>query len=115
MESILLSVKDFIGPTVDNTDFDTSIIVQINTALSILTQLGVGPPEGFSVEGEFETWSDFMKDDPRLNMVKTFVQLKAKLIFDPPSNSSILESYNQTIKEIESRITYIDMDSTPNR
>lgn len=115
MESILLSVKDFIGPTVDNTDFDTSIIVQINTALSILTQLGVGPPEGFSVEGKSETWSDFMKDDPRLNMVKTFVQLKAKLIFDPPSNSSILESYNQTIKEIESRITYIDMDSTPNR
>lgn len=115
MESILVSVKDFIGPTVDNTDFDTAIIIQINTALSILTQLGVGPPEGFYIEGESETWADFMKEDPRFNMAKTFVQLKAKLVFDPPASSTILESYNQTIKEIESRLTYIDVESTPNQ
>lgn len=104
MESILTSIKALLGPGEAYDHFDPDIIMHINTTLSILTQLGVGPVNGFSIIDKSATWNDFMGDDPRMEFVKTFVYIKVKLVFDPPLSASVLESLTRTASELEWRI-----------
>lgn len=105
MESILTSVKKLLGPGADNNDFDTDIIIHINSAFAILTQLGVGPSEGFSIDNEFPIWDDFIStEDKRFRMVKTYVYMKVKLVFDPPTNSSHLQALKDAVDEYEWRL-----------
>lgn len=104
MDSILTSIKKLLGITADYTHFDTDIIIQINSALSALTQLGVGPIEGFEIQDATSTWGEFI-DDPRLNSAKTYVFIKVKLAFDPPTSSALIESYNRQLDEITWRLT----------
>ena len=103
-ESILTSIKKLLGITEECEDFDTDIIIYINTVFSILNQLGVGPKEGFKINNKSQTWDKFIGDDKQLEDVKTYVYLKVKLIFDPPLVSSVLESMNRTINEFEWRL-----------
>ena len=104
MDSILTSIKKLLGISSDYTHFDGDIILQINSALSALTQLGVGPTEGFEITDATSTWSEFF-DDPRLNLAKTYVQIKVKLAFDPPTSSALIESYNRQLDELAWRLT----------
>lgn len=105
MESILTSVKKLLGPGADNSDFDTDIIIHINSAFAILTQLGVGPSEGFSIDNEYPIWDDFISsEDKRFRMVKTYVYMKVKLVFDPPTNSSHLQALKDAVDEYEWRL-----------
>lgn len=104
MDSILISVKKVLGIAPEYNEFDPDIIMHINTAFSVLTQLGVGPKSGFSITGEETVWSDYLSDDPKLEMVKTYVGVKVRLIFDPPSSSAVIESLNRQISELEWRI-----------
>lgn len=104
MESILTSVKKSLGITEEYTHFDSDIIMHINSVFSILTQLGVGPDEGFSIIDKDATWNDFMGDDPRLKMVESYMFLKVKLLFDPPLSSAVTEAINHMISEYEWRI-----------
>lgn len=104
MDSILISIKKLLGITAEYEHFDADIIMHINAAFSVLTQLGVGPEEGFSIKDEGATWSDYLKDDSRLEFVKTYISLKTKLGFDPPLNASVIESINRQISELEWRI-----------
>lgn len=104
MESILTSIKKQLGIAEEYTHFDTDLIMHINSVLSILTQLGVGSPQGFSIEDENSVWSDFIKKDGRTEFVKSYVYLKVKLLFDPPMNSAVIESINRMISELEWRI-----------
>lgn len=104
-ESILTSIKKLLGITEECTDFDTDIIIFINTVFPILQQLGVGPEEGFKIEDSSAKWSDYLGDfDKRLGTVKTYIYLKVKMVFDPPLSSSVIESYNRTLSELEWRI-----------
>lgn len=103
-ESILNSIKKLLGIVKEDTDFDTDIIIHINSILSVISQFGVGPAGGYSITGESERWSDFLKEDKLLNSVKTYVYLRVRLLFDPPSSSAVLESFNRTISEFEWRI-----------
>lgn len=103
-DSILLSIKKNLGLAPDMDNFDVDLIITINSALNILTQLGVGPNEGFSISSSENTWDEFISDEKRLNLVKTYVQLKTKVIFDPPSIGSVSNSYAELIKELEWRI-----------
>lgn len=105
MESILNSVKTFIGMNEEETHFDTDVIITINSIFSILRQLGVGPEETFSIIDDKAIWNDFTQDDPDYSEVKTYVQLKTKLIFDPPSNSNILTAMKEQVAELEWRLT----------
>lgn len=105
MDSILNYVKKNIGLSTDDSHFDPDIISDINNVLSYLTQLGIGPESGFEISDSFAKWSDFLPSEPKWNCVKTYVHLKVKLIFDPPSSSSLLEAINREIKELEWRIT----------
>ena len=102
--SILLSIKKSLGIEASMIHFDSDIIMCINSALNVLTQLGVGPVEGFSITSQDETWDMFLENDQRLNMVKTYILLKTKVTFDPPTGNAILESYKEQIKEYEWRL-----------
>lgn len=104
MDSILTSIKKLLGIAEEYEHFDPDIIMHINSAFSVLTQLGVGPAEGFRIEDESTEWSEFLKDDLRLELVKTYIHLKVKLVFDPPSSSAVIESINRQITELEWRI-----------
>lgn len=102
---ILTSVKKLLGIAEEYKHFDEDIIVHINSVFMILTQLGVGPSMGFSINDESAVWTDFIgEDDKNFQSVKTYVYMKVKLIFDPPLSSAVLESMNRTISELEWRL-----------
>ena len=102
--SILTSIKKLLGIAEDYTEFDEDIITHINSVFLNLTQLGVGPEEGFMIEGDTAVWEDFINDSIQLQAVKTYVYLKVKLLFDPPLSSSVTESINRMIAELEWRL-----------
>ena len=102
--SILDSIKKLLGISSEATEFDTDIVIHINSVFSILTQLGVGPASGFSIEDSSAEWSDFIGDDARLSDVKSFVYLKTRLLFDPPASSSAMDAMNRMARELEWRI-----------
>lgn len=104
MESILTSIKKLLGIEEDYVHFDADIIMHINSVLSILNQLGVGPSEGFSIKDATSTWNEFIANPAKLELVKSYVYLKVRLMFDPPSSSSAIESMKQLISELEFRI-----------
>lgn len=107
MESILNSVKSFVGISEEEDHFDTDIMITINSMFARLRQMGLGPEDPFSVVDDKAIWSDFTGDDPDLSEVKTYVQIKTKLIFDPPANSNILTALKEEVKEIEWRLTVV--------
>ena len=104
MDSILTSVKKIIGISEEDESFDTDLIIHINSVLMILNQLGVGPEDGFSITDKSAVWTDLIGDNKFIEAVKTFVGLKVRLIFDPPTSSAVLDSINKTISELEWRI-----------
>lgn len=103
-ESILTSVKKMLGIEEEYTHFDTDLIIHINSVLSILTQIGIGPSVGFMITDKTATWQDFIADEENLTLVKSYVFLKVKLLFDPPLSSSVLECYKTQINEYEWRL-----------
>lgn len=103
-DSILTSVKKMLGIVEEYEHFDMDLIMHINTVLSILTQLGVGPSVGFSITDKTSKWSDFIGDARNLEAVKSYVYLKVRLLFDPPTNSAVSESINRSISELEWRM-----------
>lgn len=104
MTSILTSVKKMLGIAEEYDHFDSDIIMHINSVFAILTQLGVGPKEGFFIEDDTTSWSDFIQSNSLLNPVKSYMYLKVKLLFDPSISSSVIESTNRLISELEWRI-----------
>ena len=103
-ESILTSIKKLLGIAEEYTQFDTDIIIHINTVFMTLQQLGVGPEEGFLIVDSEAVWTDFMDNSILLNSVKTYIYLKVKLLFDPPLSSSTIECFNKVISELEFRM-----------
>lgn len=105
-ESILLSVKKSLGLPPEVDQFDPDLIMLINSVLNFLTQLGVGPVKGFEITSRDDVWDDFLDGDKHLNMIKSYVFMKVKLVFDPPTIGSVLSAYQETVKEYEGRISY---------
>lgn len=111
MESILTSIKKMLGIEESYTHFDSDLVMHINSVFSILTQMGVGPSDGFSIEDEDKEWNDFLHGDPaKLSLVKSYIFLKVRLLFDPPQNSFAVESINRQISEFEWRLN-VEADS----
>lgn len=103
MDSILNSVKKKLGIQEDYTHFDEDIIMDINSVFMILNQLGVGPDEPFTIEDEYDTWDDFI-DDIRIEAVKSYMYMRVRLMFDPPTTGFLVESLNKQIAELEWRM-----------
>lgn len=103
--SILTSIKKLLGITEDYSQFDADIIMHINSVFSTLMQIGIGPKSGFSITGEQETWNDFIGDNKKQQSVISYVYLKVRLLFDPPSSSVLVSAINEQIKEFEWRLS----------
>lgn len=103
-ESIFKTIKSLLGPEAEYDVFDPDILIFINGALATLTQLGIGPAEGFRITGETETWHDLLGDYKDLESVKTYIYMKVRLVFDPPSSSSVMSAYEEMCKEFEWRL-----------
>jgi hypothetical protein len=103
-QSILISTKKILGIAEDYTVFDLDVITHINSAFSTLTQLGVGPADGFMINGDEEVWTDFIANDLQYNSVKSYVFLKTRQLFDPPTTSYLISAVEKQIQELEWRL-----------
>lgn len=112
-ESILTSIKKLLGIADDYDYFNQDIIMHINAALMVLTQLGIGPSEGFLVKDSIDTWGDFLEnrgvgntadDITYLGALQSYVYMKVKLMFDPPQNSFTVDSMTKLVNELEWRL-----------
>lgn len=102
--SILTSTKKMLNLADDYDVFDQDVIMHINSVFSTLNQLGVGPVEGFMIEDEEPTWDAFFGSDPRLNHIKTYMYLRVRMLFDPPTTGYHVEAMKEQIKELEWRL-----------
>lgn len=115
--SILTSIKKMLGITEEYEHFDQDLIIHINSVLMVLTQIGVGPSDGFSIIDKTATWNDFLNSQStvvtwtgeqninnKLGLIQSYVYSKVKLSFDPPQNSFLVDSMNKIINEQEWRL-----------
>lgn len=107
MDSILGSIKKLLGIVEEHDQFDVDLIIHINSVFMILTQLGIGPSEGFTISDSSAVWSDYDTNGASVEGIKTYMYCKIKPIFDPPSNSFTLEALNKQAAEYEWRMSVI--------
>lgn len=105
--SILINTKKVLGIEETYDAFDADVIMHINTAFSTLHQLGIGPSHGFAIEDEEATWSSFLGSDVRLNLVKSYIFVRVRLLFDPPGTSYLIDSLKKQAEEMEWRLTVL--------
>lgn len=104
MESILNSIKKFIGIDAEYTHFDPDIIMHINSVFMDLNQLGIGPADGFYIEDDTTEWTEYIPDPTKFQAVKSYMELRVKLLFDPPSSSAVIDSMERQIDKYEWRL-----------
>ena len=103
-ESILKIIKQLIGCPDDFEQFDLDLTIHINSAFAALTQLGVGPKEGYRITGPDNVWSEFEEDTQKSSLIKDYVYIKTRLLFDPPTSGSLMDSLKEQLKEMEWRL-----------
>lgn len=103
-DSILTGTKKILGVAEDYTAFDYDIVTQINSSLAIVSQLGIGPSQGMAIFDNTTTWEELTLGDPFLNLVKTYVYLRVRLLFDPPATSFVIKAQEEQLREIEWRL-----------
>jgi hypothetical protein len=103
MESVLTTIKKMLGITADCKSFDTDIIIHINTVLLPLSQIGVGPEIPVYVKSDLETWDTVLGDHKDLEAVKTYIYLRVRLLFDPPSGGAF-DAMKRQADELEWRL-----------
>lgn len=112
-DSILKSTKKILGIAPNYDAFDQDIITHINSVFSILAQLGVGPAVGFMIEDATSKWEDFAAPQLQRNMVRTYLFLKVRMLFDPPGTSYLISAMNDQIKEWEWRLNVFRENEIP--
>lgn len=104
-ESILSTVKKLLSLDPDYDAFDLDIVTYINTVIAQLHQLGLDDKDDFKITGAAETWDDYVEDPKLQSMAKSYMYVKIKPMFDPPSNSFLVDSLEKMATEMEWRIT----------
>ena len=105
--SIFNSVKKVVGLLGDDGSFDEDILLHINSVISTLRQLGLSIPADFYVLDDVQTWRDLLGEFRDLDLVKSYMAMKVRLMFDPPSSSFGLASMTEMVKELEWRINVL--------
>ena len=103
-QSIIRTICKLIGVSSMDDHFDLDIKVHANSAFATLMQLGVGPENGFTVKDKDTKWEEFSDDPVLVEMVKSYMYLKVRILFDPPSSSIVMEAINRNIAEEEWRL-----------
>lgn len=94
-ESILDSIKKVCGMEADYTAFDEDLLLHINSEFAVLNQVGVGPATGYSIQNKDNVWAELLEGENRLNMVKSYIYLKMRLLFDPPGTPPLITAYEK--------------------
>lgn len=105
--SILKTTKKDLGIVAENTDFDAEIITKINSVFSTLNQLGIGPENGFQIEDATPTWDLFYGTNKKYNSVRTYMSLRVRLLFDPPTTSYHMDAVKSQLEELEYRLSVL--------
>lgn len=103
-ERILPDIKSQLNIQTDTTSFDLDLITSINTTFMVLNQLGLGPTDPYFIEDDTALWTDFMADIAKYNAVKSYVYMKVRLIFDPPTTAHLLSALKEQATELEVRL-----------
>ena len=108
-DSILTSIKKILGISESYEVFDSDIITHINSVFSIMNQIGATPPGGFTIEDKNATWSDFLADKKNLDLVRSYMALRVRKLFDPPATSFGIDAIEQSAKEYEWRLSALEL------
>lgn len=103
-DSILTSTKKILQIEEDYTYYDLDIITHINSVFANLHQLGIGPIDGFEIADKDATWASYLEGNLNLNLVKTYMYLRVRLLFDPPQTSYLIASLKEQIEKLEWQI-----------
>lgn len=103
-ESILKSIKRLLGIGIEYDDFDSELIMHINSVFMILTQLGLGPETGFRIKDSEDTWTSFLEDRVDLESIKSYMYMRVRLMFDPPQMGYLVDSITKQCTEFEWRL-----------
>lgn len=106
-DSILTSTKLTLGLDEAYEAFDQVILMHINSVFTTLAELGIGPTEGFAIENKDAEWSDFLGPSLRLNAVKSYMYLRVRVLFDPPTQGFVLTSMENQIQQMEWRLNVV--------
>ena len=114
-DSILQTIKQLLGISEADESFDLNIIILVNSVLNILSQIGLEEANNFQIKGSSETWNELFRDRKDLEIVKTYICFKVKMMFDPPTSSAALEATKRVIDEQEWRIAniYVNKEEVP--
>lgn len=114
-DSILQTIKQLLGISEADESFDPNIIILVNSVLNILSQIGLEEANNFQIKGSSETWNELFRDRKDLEIVKTYICFKVKMMFDPPTSSAALEATKRVLDEQEWRIAniYVDKEEVP--
>lgn len=103
-QSILKSTKKILGLGAEYTPFDQDVLTHINAAFGTLHQLDIGPSAGVFIEDEEPEWDSLGLPVIQLNLVRAYVFLKVRLLFDPPGTSFLIQLAQDQVKEYEWRL-----------
>lgn len=112
-DSILDSTKKVLNIADADDSFDTEVIMYINSTFSVINQMGVGPDDAYGIEDNSDTWDDLELPDAQLQLVRTYMYLKVRMLFDPPTTSFQIDSTNNQLLEYETRLHYMREDLIP--
>lgn len=103
-QSILTSVKKVLNVSEYTTVYDQDILMHINSVFGTLNQLGIGPSSGFSIDDASAVWGDYVSSLNQLNLVRSYMYLKVRMLFDPPGTSFHLDAIKEQVAEFEWRL-----------
>lgn len=112
-DSILTQTKKLLGIAPEYDAFDLDIQIHINSAFAELTQIGAAPLDGFVITGPDETWQDLYNDEKQLEMIRTFVYLRVRLLFDPPATSFAIEAMERQLDMLTFRLNILEFIFNP--
>ena len=105
MDDIITDVKQMLGASIYDNSFDVNIVIAINSALAVLSDIGISEADNVCLEiGDTATWDDLLQGRTDIEYIKSYIYLKVKMLFDPPSSSALLDAYNRQIAEFEWRL-----------
>lgn len=120
IDSILDSMKKVLNIPADHHEFDEDIIMHINSVFSTLHQLGVGPVQGFMITDNTALWSTFLGGNMPQNNIRSYMYLRVRMLFDPPTTGYHADMMKQQKDELEWRISveregiaWVDPDPSP--
>lgn len=98
-ESILNSIKQMLGIYPEDNAFDAELISHINNAISDLIHMGDSTDWSFRIYDSSNKWKEFVENEAAVSQARQYVHCKVRLIFDPPSNSFVVDSIAKSKEE----------------